>query len=410
MKSISLSELTDHIQRTIKETYTDSIWVRAEINELRENNGHCFLELVEKDTSTDNITTKIRANIWASTYRMLKPYFESTTGETFRSGLKVLLAVTVDFSGMYGVGLTVKDIDPVFTVGELETRRQQIIQKLESEGVAEMNKQIPFPLLPQKIAIISSPTAAGYGDFCNQLESNGSRFAFYTKLFPAVMQGTQTEISIIQALEKIYKHIDFFDVVVIIRGGGATTDLASFDSYNLALNCAQFPLPIIAGIGHQRDNTILDRVAHTSVKTPTAAAELLIYAMDNQLNTLHNTSNELIDIVREKINLEKNRFDLIKLRLKQVSKLGINNKLLQQTNILYRLKTILNSFVNSNTTKLVVMENNLKSYSPSFMAERGYSITSMNGKRISSISEIEIGNQIKTYLKDGSFESEITKK
>jgi exodeoxyribonuclease VII large subunit len=410
MKSISLSELTDHIQRTIKETYTDSIWVRAEINELRENNGHCFLELVEKDTSTDNITTKIRANIWASTYRMLKPYFESTTGETFRSGLKVLLAVTVDFSGMYGVGLTVKDIDPVFTVGELETRRQQIIQQLESEGVAEMNKQIPFPLLPQKIAIISSPTAAGYGDFCNQLESNGSRFAFYTKLFPAVMQGTQTEISIIQALEKIYKHIDFFDVVVIIRGGGATTDLASFDSYNLALNCAQFPLPIIAGIGHQRDNTILDRVAHTSVKTPTAAAELLIYAMDNQLNTLHNTSNELIDIVREKINLEKNRFDLIKLRLKQVSKLGINNKLLQQTNILYRLKTILNSFVNSNTTKLVVMENNLKSYSPSFMAERGYSITSMNGKRISSISEIEIGNQIKTYLKDGSFESEITKK
>ncbi len=410
MKSISLSELTDHIQRTIKETYTDSIWVRAEINELRENNGHCFLELVEKDTSTDNITTKIRANIWASTYRMLKPYFESTTGETFRSGLKVLLAVTVDFSGMYGVGLTVKDIDPVFTVGELETRRQQIIQQLESEGVAEMNKQIPFPLLPQKIAIISSPTAAGYGDFCNQLESNGSRFAFYTKLFPAVMQGTQTESSIVQALEKIYKYIDFFDVVVIIRGGGATTDLASFDSYNLALNCAQFPLPIIAGIGHQRDTTILDRVVHTSVKTPTAAAELLIYAMDNQLNILHNTSNELIDIVREKINFEKNRFDLIKLRLKQVSKLGINNKLLQQTNILYRLKTILNSFVNSNTTKLVVMENNLKSYSPSFMAERGYSITSMNGKRISSISEIEIGNQIKTYLKDGSFESEITKK
>ncbi len=410
MKSISLSELTDHIQRTIKETYTDSIWVRAEINELRENNGHCFLELVEKDTSTDNITTKIRANIWASTYRMLKPYFESTTGETFRSGLKVLLAVTVDFSGMYGVGLTVKDIDPVFTVGELETRRQQIIQQLESEGVAEMNKQIPFPLLPQKIAIISSTTAAGYGDFCNQLESNGSHLAFYTKLFPAVMQGTQTESSIVQALEKIYKYIDFFDVVVIIRGGGATTDLASFDSYNLALNCAQFPLPIIAGIGHQRDTTILDRVVHTSVKTPTAAAELLIYAMDNQLNILHNTSNELIDIVREKINFEKNRFDLIKLRLKQVSKLGINNKLLQQTNILYRLKTILNSFVNSNTTKLVVMENNLKSYSPSFMAERGYSITSMNGKRISSISEIEIGNQIKTYLKDGSFESEITKK
>ena len=277
MTSFSLSELTDKIQETIKLNFDTAVWIRAEISELRENsNGHCYLELIEKDNSTDSLLAKSKATIWSSTYRMLKPYFESSTGQSLRSGLKVLIAVSVEFHGLYGFSLNIRDIEPSFTIGELAARRLKIIKQLEEDGIADMNKLLELPALSQRIAIISSKTAAGYDDFINQLKSDTNNFAFYCKLFPAVMQGDQAESSIVAALEKIYSNSEHFDLVLIIRGGGATTDLACFDAYDLALNCAQFPLPIITGIGHQRDLTILDMVAHTSVKTPTAAAEFII--------------------------------------------------------------------------------------------------------------------------------------
>jgi len=308
MNSITLSELSERIQETIKLNFDTPVWIRAEISELRENpNGHCYLEFVEKDTNTDFLLAKSKATIWSSTYRMLKPYFENSTGQMLRAGLNVLVAVTVEFHGVYGFSLNVRDIDPTFTIGEMAARRLKIIRQLEEDGIADMNKQLDFPRRPQRIAIISSPTAAGYGDFIDQLRNEVSNFAFYTRLFPAVMQGEQAENSIISALEKIFNHSELFDVVVIIRGGGATTDLACFDSYELALNCAQFPLPIIAGIGHQRDVSILDMVAHTSVKTPTAAAELLIEYMQQTENEVLNLIADIQQIVQYKV-ADEHRF------------------------------------------------------------------------------------------------------
>ena len=408
MNSITLSELTSRIQETIRMSFDMPVWIRAEISELRENpGGHCYLEFIEKDSASDTLLAKSKATIWASTYRMLKPYFESSTGQTLRAGLNVLVAVTVEFHGVYGFSLNVRDIDPTFTIGEMAARRLKIIRQLEADGIVEMNKQLDFPELPQRLAIISSATAAGYGDFCDQLTNDLSHFAFYTKLFPAIMQGDQAEVSIISALEKIYEHIDLFDVVVIIRGGGASTDLACFDSYDLALNCAQFPLPIISGIGHQRDISILDMVAHTSVKTPTSAAEFLISAM-------RQAENQVIDIIADIQNLIKNsidsqtRFiDQKQDRIKQI----LRSWVIQKTHLLDRQKSRLKSSVRmqllKQNNKLTLLDKNIETHSPSFLLKHGYTITILNGKRITSSKEVKTGDKIRTFAVDGDFESKV---
>ncbi|MDD3322030.1 MAG: exodeoxyribonuclease VII large subunit [Paludibacter sp.] len=408
MTSISLSELTSQIQETIRDTFNSSVWIRAEISELRENpGGHCYLELIEKDVDSDAILAKTKATIWASTYRMLKPYFETSTGQSIRSGLNVLIAITVEFHSVYGFSLNVRDIDPTFTIGELAARRLQIIRQLEADGIVEMNKQLDFPLLPQRLAIISSQTAAGYGDFCDQLRNDESKFAFYPKLFPAIMQGDQAEKSIISALEEIYKNIDLFDVVIIIRGGGATTDLACFDTYELALNCAQFPLPIIAGIGHQRDISILDMVAHTSVKTPTAAAEFLISVLEGNENTILNLFADIQDIVKRKIDTEMRYFEQTQLRIKQT----LRNWVIQKTHKLESQKNRLKSSVRLQMLKqnnfLLMLEKNIETHSPSFLLKHGYTITSSNGKRLTSVKQIKQGDKIRTFVSDGDFESEV---
>lgn len=408
MNSISLSELTFRIQETIRLNFDSTVWIRAEISELRENpGGHCYLELIEKENDSDALLAKTKATIWASTYRMLKPYFESSTGQTLRSGLNVLVAVTVEFHGVYGFSLNIRDIDPIFTIGEMAARRLQIIRQLESDGIVEMNKQLPFPVIPQRVAIISSTTAAGYDDFCDQLANDSFRFAFYKKLFPAIMQGEQAESSIISALEKTYKNIDLFDVVVIIRGGGATTDLACFDSYELALNCAQFPLPIIAGIGHQRDISILDMVAHTSVKTPTAAAELLI-------STMQEAENQVVNLIADIQNLVKNRIEsesrFIFQRRSQI-KQTLRSWMVQKTYLLDHHKNILKSTVRmrflKENNKLSLLEKNIETHSPNFLLKHGYTITSLNGKRITSAKQVKAGDKIRTFVTDGEFGSKV---
>ena len=376
---------------------------------MRENpGGHCYLEFIEKDNDSDALLAKTKATIWASTYRMLKPYFESSTGQALKAGLNVLVAVTVEFHGVYGFSLNVRDIDPTFTIGEMAARRLKIIRQLEADGIVEMNKQLDFPQLPQRLAIISSVTAAGYGDFCDQLKNDPSRFAFYTKLFPAVMQGDQAEVSIVSALEKIYEHVELFDVVVIIRGGGATTDLACFDSYNLALNCAQFPLPIIAGIGHQRDISILDMVAHTSVKTPTAVAEFLISCMQEAENEVVDIVADIQTIIRNNLELEKRFFDQTQLRIKQV----LRNWVVQKTHVLERQKSRLIASVRMHflkqNNKLLLLEKNIETHSPQFLSKHGYTITTLNGKRISSIKQVKAGDKIRTFMADGDFGSEVT--
>jgi len=406
MTSITLSELTSRVQETIRMSFDSSVWIRAEISELRENpGGHCYMEFIEKDSSSDTLLAKTKATIWASTYRMLKPYFESSTGQSLRAGLQVLVAVSVEFHGVYGFSLNVRDIDPTFTIGEMAARRLKIIRQLEADGVVEMNKQLVFPHLPQRLAIISSATAAGYGDFCDQLTNDPAHFAFYSKLFPAVMQGDQAETSIIQALEKIYDNIDRFDAVVIIRGGGATTDLACFDSYDLALNCAQFPLPIIAGIGHQRDISILDMVAHTSVKTPTAVAEFLIYTMQQAENSVIDIIADIQNLISSKIESQNRFIDQTQLRIKQV----LRSWVVQKTHVLDRQKSRLKSSVRMQllrqTNKLVLLEKNIETHSPSFLLKHGYTITTLNGKRITSAKQVKPGDKIRTFVGDGDFGS-----
>lgn len=409
MNSITLSELTTQIQETIRVGFDTPVWIRAEISELRENpGGHCYLELIEKDSNSDGLLAKTKATIWANTFRMLKPYFESSTGQSLRAGLNVLVAVTVEFHGVYGFSLNIRDIDPTFTIGEMAARRLKVIRQLEEDGIVEMNKLLVLPHLPQRIAIISSATAAGYGDFSDQLHNDPAQFVFYTKLFPAIMQGDQAEMSIISALEKIYDSVDLFDVVVIIRGGGATTDLACFDSYDLALNCAQFPLPIIAGIGHQRDVSILDMVAHTSLKTPTAVAEFLISNLQQAENQVLDIFSDIRYLVKNKIENEYFFVNQAMTRIKQTLRTWV----VQRAHLLDRQKSRLQSTVRMQllrqNNKLLLLEKNIETHSPIFLLRHGYTISAVNGKRITSVSQVKVGDKISTFVGDGEFMSEVT--
>ena len=274
---LTLSELNMQIRDTLEQAFSGLIWVKAEISELTVNrNGHCYLELVEMDPQTKNVEARARATIWSYTFRMLRPYFETTTGQAFSKGINILVSAKVEYHPVFGLSLNIRDIDPTYTMGDMALKRREIISRLREDGVADMNKELELPLVPQRVAIISSPTAAGLQDFMNQLFSNPYQIRFYTKLFPAVMQGKETASSIMAALDQVFLYDDFFDVVVIIRGGGAQLDLASFDHYELAFHLAQFPLPVITGIGHDKDETVIDLVAHTRLKTPTAVAEFLI--------------------------------------------------------------------------------------------------------------------------------------
>lgn len=257
MEAISLYELNNRIKQTLKASFADSVWITAEITEVQLNrSGHCYLQLADKREQEDSIVATARGTIWAFTFRTLRPYFETTTGRQLEKGMKVLLNVEVVFHELYGYSLNIRDIDPTYTIGDLERKKREILAQLEADGVIDMNRELEFPVLPKTIAVISSPTAAGLGDFMNQLQTNPYGYRFQVKLFPAIMQGDKTTDSVIAALERIYEYESVFDVVVIIRGGGSQTDLGCFDSYEMAANIAQFPLPVIAGIGHERDETI----------------------------------------------------------------------------------------------------------------------------------------------------------
>ena len=305
---LTLSELNQLIKNALLDAFPGTVWVVAEVSELKQNrSGHCYLELIEKEGNT--ISARSRATIWSYTYRMLKPYFETTTGQLFTEGIKVLVQATVEYHPAYGLSMNIKDIDPTYTVGDMAMQRKEIINRLKAEGVFEMNKELALPLVPQKIAVISSATAAGFQDFMNQLENNEYGFKFYTKLFEAYMQGTETVPSIINALDRIFAHDDFFDAVAIIRGGGATADLSSFDDYDLAMNITQFSLPVITGIGHEKDDTIIDLVAHTRMKTPTAVAEFFVNGVERYYERLLELENGIVQLTRETLDAKQEKLE-----------------------------------------------------------------------------------------------------
>ena len=309
-QQLSLFELQQQVKGSLDDTFSMPVWVKAEISEMTVNrSGHCYLDLIETGSGTDTVIARCRATIWSYTFRMLKPYFETTSGQVFTEGLKVLLQAKVEYHEVFGFSLNIRDIDPVYTLGDLARQRRDIIRKLQEDGVFEMNKELELPLVTQRIAIISSPTAAGLQDFLDQLHNNPHQFVFYTKLFPAVMQGNEAPRSIMNALDLIYEYEDMFDAVVIIRGGGAQIDLACFDQYELAFNVAQFPLPVITGIGHDKDDTVIDMVAHTRMKTPTAVAEFLISGALQFSQQLNELESHFIELVNEQLEENKNRLN-----------------------------------------------------------------------------------------------------
>lgn len=402
-ESYSLSELGKCIKMTLKTAFAEPVWVRAEISEMHENvSGHCYLDLIEKADDTDVLVAKQKATIWAFTYRMLKPYFESETGATLRAGMKVLLLCEVEFHEVYGVSLNVRDIDPAFTVGEMAVRRAEIIRRLTDDGIVDMNKQQPLAPVPQRVAVISSATAAGYGDFCDQLRNNVFGYTFYTKLFPATMQGAQTEQSVVAALDKICDFIDNFDVVVIIRGGGATSDLVAFDNYNLALHCAQFPLPIISGIGHQRDESVVDLVAHTRVKTPTATAEFLVARINDFEKNIDEMAQNVAFSAREVVHDELLRLQQRIARLGVVQRVCVRHDAALQ-HLTMRLRNAAKMAISSEEKRMALVEKSIEYADPATLLQRGFTLTTKHGKIVKSVCDVAPGDIVTTHLADGAF-------
>lgn len=406
--SLSLYELNALVRKSIAACLPDEYWVQAELSDVRNNaSGHCYLEFVQKDAGSGNLVAKARGVIWANVYRLLKPYFEQETGQAFVSGIKVLVKVTVEFHELYGYSLTVTDIDPSYTLGDMARRRREILKQLEEEGVLTLNKELEFPALIQRIAVISSATAAGYGDFCDQLARNPYRFRFYTKLFPAVMQGEQVEKSIIGALNRINSERDRWDAVVIIRGGGATSDLSGFDTYMLAANCAQFPLPIITGIGHERDDTVIDSVAHTRVKTPTAAAEFLIGRQRETAALLDNYAGFIVSAVSMRMQNEKFRLDNLARKLPglfSIRKLREEHRI---DSLGQQMENKAVSYVLKENYRLQLFEQQVINASPEHVLKRGYSITLKNGQAVTDAATLKKGDILVIKFWKGEAKSQV---
>ena len=409
LEALSLYDLNALVRRSLEQCLPDEYWVQAELSDVRTNStGHCYLEFIQKDPRSNNLIAKARGTIWANVYRLLKPYFEESTGQAFVSGIKVLVQVTVSFHELYGYSLTVQDIDPTYTLGDMARRRREILKQLEEEGVLTLNKELEMPVLPQRIAVVSSPTAAGYGDFCHQLKNNSRGFFFHTELFPALMQGDRVEESVLSALDAILNRQEDFDAVVIIRGGGATSDLSGFDTYLLAAACAQFPLPIITGIGHERDDTVLDSVAHTRVKTPTAAAEYLINCMDLAADELEVLISQLHESVRSRLTEEHRKLISYRNRIPSAVVRRVSDAKLALLTTRKDISLAVQTLLSRQRHRLELLQQRLADASPEKMLARGYSITLKDGKVVKNGDVLQLNDEIVTRLYQGEIVSIVT--
>ena len=377
MEVYSLTELCDWLQDVVETEMPARYWVRAEIASMSVR-GHCYMELVEK-AENGILSAKVRATCWSNVYGMLSAYFAQETGQALHVGMQVLVEVSVAFHAVYGLSLNIWNIDPSYTLGGLAKQRQQTIQRLREYGVMELQKSLELPSLVRRVAVVSSADAAGYGDFCDQLQHNRFGFAFHTQLYPAVMQGDMAARSVVQALGAIAEQAEEWDVVVVIRGGGASTDLSCFDDYNLASHCAQFPLPIVAGIGHTRDVSVVDMVVHTSVKTPTAAAEWLIGRVAEQVERVGNLMQRLQRTVRAAVGAEKNRLTYYHQRL---------------AGVVYQAAA-------KEKSRLALWDKMIDLHSPERIYKMGYSLTTVNGKVVRNAKDVRPGDVLKTHLQAG---------
>jgi exodeoxyribonuclease VII large subunit len=383
MEVYSLTELCDWLQDVVENKMPDRYWVRAEIASMSVR-GHCYMELVEK-SENGILAAKMRATCWSNVYALLSAYFAQETGQSLHVGLQVLLEVSVEYHAVYGLSLNVWSIDPTYTLGDLAKQRQATIRQLTEDGVMELQRALEVPSLPRRVAVISSADAAGYGDFCDQLKHNRFGFAFVTQLYPAVVQGDTAARSIINALGAIAAQEEEWDVVVIIRGGGASTDLSCFDDYMLASHCAQFPLPIVAGIGHTRDVSVVDMVVHTSVKTPTAAAEWLVERVAEQVERVGGLQLRLERAVQGAVNKEKNRLVVYHQRMMS----AVYQALAREKG------------------KLNLWQKTVELHSPERIYRMGYSLTTVNGKVVRGAQDVAKGDVIETHLRDGVIQSEV---
>ena len=427
MKKVTLFELNNLVREVISSTLSEEYWVEAELSEVHEVRGHCYMELIQKELFSNTPVAKASAKCWKNKWTLLREKFEKVTREGLKPGMKVLLKVYADFHEAYGFSWIVTDINPEFTMGDMARKRQEIIDTLKREGVFELQKELVLPQFAQRIAVISSENAAGYGDFCHQLADNPQQLKFYTRLFPAVMQGEGVEESVIGALNSINENIEKFDAVVIIRGGGATSDLSGFDTLRLAENVANFPIPIITGIGHDRDESIVDMVAHTKVKTPTAAAALLIDHLNLVLERLLDAQAELIAAVRHRSELEQARlvrmsekipvlFSLVKTRQEQRIErhlanitAALNDKLSRERHRLSLIEsqfgpTLLQQMTKENY-RLQLLQQRLEALNPQRLLQRGYSITLCKGKVVKDVRQLKAGDEIETKLANGKITS-----
>ena len=437
-KRLTLYELNNLVREVLECEMPDEYWVEAELSECREARGHCYMELIQKDERNATPIAKASARCWASKWMLVRPYFERTTGQRLHAGMKVLLKVYAQFHEAYGFSWIVTDIDPTYTLGDMARKRQEIIRQLKEEGVFDLQKELQLPLFCQRIAVISSETAAGYGDFCNQLADNPYGFKFETHLFPAIMQGEGVEQSIINALGRIFseysdysEHSDYsdcpFDCVVIIRGGGATSDMSGFDTLALAENVANFPLPIITGIGHDRDESILDMVSHTRVKTPTAAAAFLIDHLKTIMDILNDSQEQIVRLAQQKLTYYKSQFSAIaevlprlfsNVKVRQEARLdALNNRLIlssgnrlsalnsRLSTLAEHLPILLDRRLMAEKHRLQLIEEKAKSLDPALLLSRGYSITMKDGKIVRDPQALRHGDEIETRLEKGTIKS-----
>jgi len=401
----TLRQLNLMVRDAIAMQLPDEYWVEAELSECRERGGHCYMELVEKDDRSNTPIARASAKCWRQTWQMVQPYFERTTGQPLRAGLKVLLKVYAQFHEAYGFSWIVTDIDPTYTLGDMARRRQEIIRQLKEEGVFDLQRELRLPLFAQRIAVISASNAAGYGDFCRQLEDNGYGFHFTIQLFPAIMQGEQVESSIINALNQIYNDISHYDVVCILRGGGATADLSGFDTLALAENVAQFPLPVITGIGHDRDESILDMISHTRVKTPTAAATLLVDNLLRVLDRIERAQTFVSHFVSDSIHRHQQRISQLAtliptLALRTVSDGRHRIEMLQP-----RPRLAIERLLTEQKHRLERMALQLQGFDPQILLARGYSITLKDGRAVRDPAQVKPGDEIETRIEKGTFKS-----
>lgn len=425
--TLSLYELNSLVREAVELTLPDAYWVEAELSEVRERGGHCYMELVQKDALGSTTVARASARCWRSTWALAGPHFEHVTGEQLRAGMKVLLQVRAQFHENFGFSWIVSDIDPVFTLGDMARKRREVVNALKAEGVFDLNKELQLTPFARRIAVISSDTAAGYGDFCNQLAGNAYGFSFSVTLFPAVMQGGRTEQSVISALNAVNADADNFDCVVIIRGGGATSDLSAFDSLLLAENVANFPLPVITGIGHERDESVVDMVAHTRAKTPTAAAEVLIGNLKRTADRVADAGRRIASSVTRRMDMERMRLGRTAERIPVLFSL-FNARSTARLDAVWsrleaaarrsvtaagvRLDRLSSSIPPSAARRLVaarhrieLLEQRVAAADPARLLKRGYSITLHGGRAVRSAAELKAGDEIETRLGRGRVKS-----